>query len=135
MLAELTIPLVIFFVLVGIRLREEPRHYRSLNTYKQPLPSAGLLPFLNKFCPGGETNRVSMFADLIGVLSSLHANNSLLVEQSSQEKSELDGQKETSINGSSVGREKDAFLWVQDPVGDLELFNSSMLPCYYTGVM
>ena len=86
------------------------------------MPSAGLLPFLNKFCPGGERNRVSMFADLIRVLSSLHLNNTLLAEN---DEIALDNAPRGNTNDGLNGAETSDLGWVQDPVGDLELFNSS----------
>ncbi len=120
LLAELIIPLVIFFVLVGIRLREEPRTYDTLNSYKHPLPSAGLLPFLNKFCPHGENNRVSIFANFIEVLSTLHKNNTLVtnVQQNLREE---------RPSNESV----DNLTWIQNDVGDFSVLNSGItLQCH-----
>ena len=111
---------MIFFVLVGIRLREEPRRYTIHGAYKQPLPSSGLLAFANKFCPGGERNRVSLFADLIDVLSALHVNNTLLgdVERHSA------GEQSSPVESNDLA-------WIQNDVGDFDLLSSGKIyPVY-----
>ncbi|XP_070532576.1 ATP-binding cassette sub-family A member 2-like [Ptychodera flava] len=51
---ELVIPLVLFFILTSIRMRKPSEPKPQDFFYAQPLPSAGIIPLLQSFCPDGE---------------------------------------------------------------------------------
>ncbi|KAG1677979.1 ATP-binding cassette sub-family A member 2 [Nymphon striatum] len=56
LMLELFIPLVLFFILIGIRSKQ-PSKLKIASTYSaQPLPSAGVISVMQHFCPSGRTD-------------------------------------------------------------------------------
>jgi len=50
-LFEILIPLVLFLILMGIRLHKPPQSNNESHFMAKPMPSAGIIPLLQSFCP------------------------------------------------------------------------------------